>query len=138
MTESTTAGAKARFYRADPHFVVPDVVAAAEYYRDVFGFRIMGVYFEPPTFAMVERDNVVIQFGRVDPNETVAPNRKRRDESLDAYIWVNDVDALYAELKEKSAKILEGPILRFYKCYELVVEDSNGFCLVFARDTASD
>jgi catechol 2,3-dioxygenase-like lactoylglutathione lyase family enzyme len=138
MTEPAAAGAKARFYRADPHFVVPDVVAAAEYYRDVFGFRVMGVYFEPPTFAMVERDNVVIQFGRVDPNETVAPNRKRRDEALDAYIWVSDVDALFAELKEKGAKILEGPVLRFYKCYELVVEDSNGFCLVFARDTSSD
>ena len=98
----------------------------------------MGVYFEPPTFAMVERDNVVIQFGRVDPTETVAPNRKRRDEALDAYIWVSDVDGLFAELKEKGAKILEGPILRFYGCYELVVEDSNGFVLVFARDTSRD
>ena len=139
MTESSAgaaASAKARFYRADPHFVVPDVVAAAEYYRDVFGFRIMGVYFEPPVFAMVERDNVVIQFGRVDPGVSVAPNRKRREEALDAYIWVSDVDALHAELKAKGAKIVEGPVLRFYKCYELVVEDANGFCLVFAKDTS--
>jgi catechol 2,3-dioxygenase-like lactoylglutathione lyase family enzyme len=138
MTESSAAGAKVQFYRADPHFVVPNVVAAAEYYRDIFGFRILGVYFEPPVFAMVERDNVVIQFGRVDPEETVAPNRKRREEALDAYIWVSDVDALHAELREKGAKIVEGPVLRFYKCYELVVEDLNGFCLVFARDTSGN
>ena len=80
MTESSAlpAGAKARFFRSDPHFVVADVVAAAEYYRDVFGFRIMGVFFEPPVFAMVERDNVVIQFGRVDPEHAVAPNGTRR------------------------------------------------------------
>src|SRR6201999_980508 len=134
MTESsvTAAGAIARIYRSDPHFVVDDVVAAADYYRDVFGFTIRGVFFEPPVFAMVERDNVVIQFGRVDRGEAVAPNRKRREEALDAYIWVSDVDALCAELKAKGAKIVEGPVLRFYKCYELVVEDLNGFCLVFA------
>jgi catechol 2,3-dioxygenase-like lactoylglutathione lyase family enzyme len=140
MTESSAAaaGAKARFYRSDPHFVVNDVVAAAEYYRDVLGFEIRGVFFDPPVFAMVGRDNVVIQFGRVDPESAVAPNRKRREEALDAYVWVSDVDALYAELKAKGAKILEGPVLRFYKCYELVVEDLNGYVLVFARDTARD
>ena len=136
MTESsaTAAGATARFYRSDPHFVVEDVVAAAEYYRDVLGFQIRGVFFEPPVFAMVGRDNVVIQFGRVDGGVAVAPNRKRREEALDAYIWVSDVDALHAELKAKGAKILEGPVLRFYRCYELVVEDAFGFCLVFAKD----
>jgi catechol 2,3-dioxygenase-like lactoylglutathione lyase family enzyme len=136
MTESASgaAAAKARFYRSDPHFVVADVVAAAEYYRDIFGFTIMGVYFEPPVFAMVGRDDIVIQFGKADRGETVAPNRTRRGEALDAYIWVDDVEALHAELKAKGAKILEGPVLRFYRCYELVVEDAFGFCLVFSKD----
>lgn len=139
MTESAAAaGAKARFQGVNPHFVVPDVVAAAEYYRDVFGFTIHGLFFEPPVFAIVGRDDVVIQFGRVDDGEVVAPNRKRREEALDAYVWVDDVDALHAELKSKAAKILEGPVLRFYKCYELVVEDLNGYVLVFAHDTARD
>src|ERR1700760_2554505 len=106
MTESAgaAAGAKARFYRSDPHFVVEGVVAAAEYYRDVFGFEIRGVFFKPPVFAMVGRDNVVIQFGKVDRGVAVAPNRKRRGEALDAYIWVSYVDALYAELKAKGGK----------------------------------
>lgn len=111
-----------------------NVIAAAEYYRDVFGFTIRGVFFEPAVFAMVERDNVMIQFGRVDEGVAIAPNRRRREEALDAYIWVSDVDALYEELKGKGAKIIEGPVLRFYRCYELVVEDAFGFCLVFAKD----
>ena len=86
MTESSgvTPGAKARFLGVNPHFVVPDVVAAAEYYRDVFGFTIHGVFFEPPLFAIVGRDDVVLQFGRVDDGEVAAPNRKRREEALDA------------------------------------------------------
>lgn len=140
MTESSAAaaGAKARFQGVNPLFVVPDVVQAAEYYRDVFGFTIQGVFFEPPVFAIVGRDDVVMQFGRADRGQLVAPNRKRREEALDAYVWVDDVDALYAELKSKGAKILDGPVPRFYKCYELVVEDLNGYVLVFARDTSRD
>src|SRR5215470_4184499 len=140
MTESSAAqaGAKARFQGVNPQFVVPDVVAASEYYRDVFGFTIHGLFFEPPCFAIVGRDDVVIQFGTVDPGEAISPNRKRRDDALDAYVWVDNVDALHAELKARGAKILEGPVLRFYKCYELVVEDLNGYVLVFARDTARD
>ena len=110
MTESAAAaGAKARFQQINPHFVVRDVVEAAEYYRDVFGFKIMGYYWDPPVFAIVGRDDVVIQFGRIDRGETVAPNRTRRDEALDAYIWVNDLDALHGELKEKGAKIVDAP-----------------------------
>jgi uncharacterized glyoxalase superfamily protein PhnB len=138
MTESSSgaapaAGAKARFRSVNPHFVVRDVVEAAEYYRDVFGFKILGYFWDPPVFAMVGRDDVVIQFGRIDKGQTVAPNRTRRDEALDAYIWVDDVDGLYTELKGKGAKIVEEPKQQIWNCYEFVVEDAFGFRLVFSR-----
>jgi uncharacterized glyoxalase superfamily protein PhnB len=137
MMESSAAatGAKARFHSVNPHFVVQDVVAAAEYYRDVFGFKILGYFWDPPVFAMVGRDDVVIQFGRIDRGQTVAPNRMRRDEALDAYIWVDDVDALYTELKGKGAKIVEEPKQQVWDCYEFAVEDAFGFRLVFSKST---
>jgi uncharacterized glyoxalase superfamily protein PhnB len=139
VTESSAAaaGSKARFQGINPHFVVQDVVVAAEYYRDVFGFKILGYFWDPPVFAMVGRDDVVIQFGRIDRGQTVAPNRVRRDEALDAYIWVDDVDALYAELKGKGAKIVEEPKQRVWDCYEFTIEDAFGFRLVFSRSAAA-
>jgi uncharacterized glyoxalase superfamily protein PhnB len=139
MTESSAAaaGAKARFQQINPHFVVRDVVEAAEYYRDVFGFKILGYYWDPPVFAMVGRDDVVIQFGRIDRGQTVAPNRTRRDEALDAYIWVNDLDALFAEMKQKSAKIVEEPKRQPWNCYEFWVEDAFGFRLVFSESMSA-
>jgi uncharacterized glyoxalase superfamily protein PhnB len=139
MTESSGAatGAKARFQQINPHFVVRDVVEAAEYYRDVFGFKILGYYWDPPVFAMVGRDDVVIQFGRIDRGQTVAPNRTRRDEALDAYIWVNDLDALFAEMKQKSAKIVEEPKRQPWNCYEFWVEDAFGFRLVFSESMSA-
>ena len=139
MTESSgaAAGAKARLQGINPHFVVRDVVEAAEYYRDVFGFKILGYYWDPPVFAMVGRDDVVIQFGRIDRGQTVAPNRTRRDEALDAYIWVNDLDALFAEMKQKSAKIVEEPKRQPWNCYEFSVEDAFGFRLVFSESMSA-
>jgi len=134
----TKAPGKARFLGINPQFVVRDVVEAAEYYRDVFGFKILGYFSEPPVFAIVGRDDVVIQFGKIDRGQTVAPNSGRRDEALDAYIWVDDVDALYAELKGKGAKIVETPKQQVWNCYEFVAEDAFGFRLVFSKSTSSE
>jgi hypothetical protein len=120
-----------------PHFVVPDVVASAEYYRDVLGFKILGYWLDPPVFAIVARDDIEIQFGKSDSANVPSPSIARRQSALDAYIWVNDLDALYAELQSRSAKILEPPAMRVYKCYELLVEDNFGFRLCFSRDTSS-
>lgn len=87
-----------------PQFVVPNVVAAAEYYRDVLGFQVRGYFLDPPVYAIVARDSVEIHFGRADTGSAASPNIQRHAGSLDAYIWVNDLDPLYAELKERGAK----------------------------------
>lgn len=117
-----------------PQFIVPDVVTAAEYYRNVFGFKILGYFLDPPVFAMVARDAAEIHFGKPDAAVPASPNVTRRKIATDAYIWVTDLDALHAELKQRGAKIIEGPIVRVYNCYELVVEDLNGFRLCFSMD----
>jgi len=117
-----------------PHFVVPDVVASAEHYRDVLGFKILGYWLDPPVFAIVARDDVEIHLGKSDHGALPSPNIVRRESGLDAYIWVNDVDAMYAELQGRGAKILQPPTLTVYKCYEMLVEDNFGFRLCFSMD----
>ena len=61
-----------------PHFVVPDVVASAEYYRDVLGFKILGYWLDPPVFAIVARNDIEIQFGKSDSGNVPSPNIARR------------------------------------------------------------
>lgn len=124
----------ARLKSIAPQFAVPDVIAAAEYYRDILGFRILGYFGQPPVFSIVARDNVEIQLGKMDPNTGPAQNSLQREDGLDAYIWVTDVDSLYAELKERGANVIEPPQLRVYHCYEMAVEDRFGFRLAFAMD----
>jgi len=133
MAEAQTKPA-ARLKMVSPHFIVPDVTAAAEYYRDVMGFQILSYFLEPPVFAMAARDAVEIHFGKSDNGAAASPNVARRAIGLDAYIWTNDLDALHAELKSRGAKIIEGPVMRVYKCYEMVVEDNFGFRLGLSMD----
>jgi hypothetical protein len=127
---------KARLLSACPQFVVPDVVAAAEHYRDALGFRILSYFCDPPVFAIVARDSVELQLGKLDPNVTPSPNHRRRDEGIDAYIWVDDISLFFSEIKQRGARILEGPVKREYGCEEVTVEDLNGFHIVFAESIA--
>lgn len=112
--------------------MVKDVVATAEYYRDVLGFEILGYFADPPVFAMVGRGGVEIHFGKADA-EPQRSNLEFRKISSDAYIWVNDVEALFEELTASGADIIKGPIMRIYNCLELEVRDCNGFKLVFSH-----
>lgn len=113
-----------------PQFVVPDVVQAAEYYRDVLGFEILGYFLDPPVFAMVDRDGIQIHFGKNDESPHFTNSAVRRD-GLDAYIWVEDCDALYKEFKAAGAVIMDGPITRSYGNREIIVRDRFGFRLAF-------
>jgi uncharacterized glyoxalase superfamily protein PhnB len=113
-----------------PQLVVEDVVATAEYYRDVFGFNILGYWADPPVYSIVSRDGVEIHFGKSET--TAVSNSEVRSGSFDLYIWVNDVDAIFEELTASGAEIVEGPVKRIYESTEIVVKDRNGYVLVFA------
>jgi len=122
-----------KFKRLAPQLVVPDVVGTAEYYRDELGFKIIGYFADPPVYAMVERDDVEIHFGKVDEGSTVQVNETLRKRlGNDLYIWVSDINAMFAELSAKNVEIVEGPVKRIYESVEIVVKDCNGFQLVFA------
>ncbi len=121
---------RARFISAAPQFVVPDPARSAEYYRDILGFEILGYLGDPPRFAMLARDDVQIHLGQ-GTGAPATSNAARRRHGVDAYIWVDDVDTLAIELKERGAKILDGPSSRSYGLREMVIEDLDGFRLGF-------
>jgi catechol 2,3-dioxygenase-like lactoylglutathione lyase family enzyme len=128
----------AKLKMISPEFAVPDLVAAAEFYRDKLGFKIHGYFLDPPVYAMVGRDSVEIHFGRSDGGAAVSPNHlRRRGLGLDAYVWVNNLDSLHSELQSRGVKIIEAPARRLYKCYEMVIEDNFGFRLAFSQDLVS-
>lgn len=116
-----------------PQFVVPDVVATAEFYRDKLGFELLGYFLDPPVYAMVRRDSAEIHFGKADGEGVQTNESVRKGLGNDAYIFVTDVNALYEEFRNKGVEIVEGPVKRIYDCTEITVKDCNGFHLVFGE-----
>jgi catechol 2,3-dioxygenase-like lactoylglutathione lyase family enzyme len=123
-----------RLTRVSPSFAVADVFATAEYYRDVLGFRFDQIWGNPPSFVMLDRDEVRLMFKQVAAEALPTPARKRSNEQFDVYLYTNDATALADELRGKGADILEGPVDRqIYGGRELIVRDCDGRVICFGQ-----
>jgi uncharacterized glyoxalase superfamily protein PhnB len=116
-----------------PQFTVPDVVATAEYYRDVWGFNLSGYWNDPPMFAIVEPDGVEIFFNQA--TKDTPPRAGPAPGAYDAYLHFRGLDAWATRLSERGADIMEGPELRVYGQRELVVRDLNGLIIALGEET---
>ncbi|MFB9326500.1 VOC family protein [Paenibacillus aurantiacus] len=112
----------ANFKYASHVFIVTDIEAAQRYYSEVLGFAVDGEF--------VMRDGVQFLFKESKAEGAVRPNRHVGVE-LDTYIWVDDVNAVYRELKNSGANIVFGPENMDYRMRDLLVEDLHGYRLCF-------
>ena len=125
-----------RRWNAAPFFIVDDVVATANYYRDRLGFNYDRFWGDPPCFCMVRRCGVTIMLSQLEvhglmrPNHVVDPERS----AWDTYIWIDDADALLRELRSNGVKIAHDIGDRPYGCRDFDVEDCNGYRLCFGQD----
>ena len=122
---------RVRYKALVPQLVVPDVVMAAEFYRDKLGFELLGYFLDPPVYAMLRRDDVEIHFGKGDGLETKTNESLRRGLGHDIYIIVSDIEGVFRELTEAGVEIVEGPIKRVYGSIEVTAKDCFGFTIVF-------
>ena len=119
-----------------PYFVVDDVVTTANFYRDKLGFEYERFWGEPPCFCMVRRSGIVIMLKQLEvigvmrPNRTIDPERG----AWDAYIWIDNADALYAEFKSKGVIIARDICDQPYGCRDFDVDDCNGYRLCFGQN----
>lgn len=116
-------------------FVSPDVEKTAEYYRDVFGCKVVDHYENEEKFAAVYRDKVEIVIVQLKKGKYIS-NSKRYGAGYDAYIdpeTVEGVEPLYNELKENGAEIAIEPHITSYGSYEFVVKDIDGRLIGIGR-----
>jgi predicted enzyme related to lactoylglutathione lyase len=122
-----------------PYFIVDDVVATANFYRDKLGFHYDRFWGEPPSFCMVKRGGILIMLGQLEKAGVMRPNRLAVDggDAWDTYVWVDDADALYEEFKARGVKIVRGLCDQPYGNRDFDVEDCNGYRLCFGHDIES-
>ena len=80
-----------------PQFFTLDIPGTLAYYTDKLGFKCLGTWQDPPVYAIVARDQHKIHFRCAAP-PTGNPD-KYSDELLDAYLLIEDADALYASMR---------------------------------------
>jgi len=118
-----------------PYFIVDDVAVTADYYRDKLGFQYDRLWGEPPCFCMVYRSGIVIMLKQVEQTGVMRPNHTVDPEGTwDAYIWIDNADALLAEFQLKGVKIARDICDQPYGCRDFDVEDCNGYRLCFGQN----
>jgi uncharacterized glyoxalase superfamily protein PhnB len=96
--------ADAKLLSVAPVLLVENIHKSAEFWRDKLGFEPT-LYGDPKNFAIVERDGVRVMLAQAPPKATIVPNWRVVPCTNQAYIWVTDVDAMYAEVKSRGAEI---------------------------------
>jgi len=108
---------------ANSGIVVPDILAAVNFYTERLGFTLGFTWGDPPTFAGVNLDKVRTFFrkGAPDPNG-----------SFTSYL-VGDADSLYAFHRSQGVEIAVEIGDRDYGLRDYSVRDLNGYFLSFGH-----
>jgi uncharacterized glyoxalase superfamily protein PhnB len=115
-----------------PVFFTMDIPATFTYYKEKLGFECLGLWHDPPVYAIVARDQRAIHFRCAEPP---TPNsEKYSDELLDAYLFVEDADALYAEYAARGVEFTRGVANMPWHSREFVIKDCDGRLLAFGAN----
>jgi len=115
-----------------PQFFSTDIPGTVAYYKDKLGFECLGTWQDPPVYAIVARDQHAIHFRCAAP--PTANQDKYEDELLDAYLHVEDADALYAEYAANGVEFTRGLANMPWHSREFVVKDCDGRLLAFGAN----
>jgi predicted enzyme related to lactoylglutathione lyase len=115
-----------------PVLLVADLERSAGYFRDQLGFecRLFG---DPPNFATASRDGETILLALAESQEQIVPNWRIVEKMWDAYIRVDDVDAIYAEIQGRGAPIDYSIYDAPHGFREFGVQDPDGHDIAFGQ-----
>jgi predicted enzyme related to lactoylglutathione lyase len=124
------------FFGVLPVFLVDDVVATVEYYRDVLGFEVDFLYGTPPYYASVSRDDAIINFTLSDPpGRRNSVSKAGLGNGVDAYMVVSDIDDVYEELRAHGADVVVPIASHDYGMREFHIQDLNSYRIALAEET---
>lgn len=121
-----------------PFFIVDDLDATIRFYETQLGFEVRykggGDGEVSDYWAFVGRDHVMIMLKAIAPNVHPQPNSARHAWARwDAYVNVDDPDALYAEFSARGVKFHHdvGDTSDGLRAFEVM--ENNGYVICFGR-----
>jgi len=118
-----------RLARAVPVIFVADVQASAEFFRDTLGFSIDFLHGHPPFYGAVSRDGACLHIKFVH-QPVLAVGAEDRDGFINAFVEVDNVDALYTEFVEAGATFQQTLTTQPWGGRDFIVgvADNNAVC----------
>lgn len=116
-----------------PILAVHDVELALDYYEKKLGFSILGKMGTPVEYGIVHREKYSIHFKRID-NPLIAKGAFEGNLNAGkggAYITVEDVDAVAAELVKRGASDSIEPESKDYGMRDFWIADPFGYAIAF-------
>ena len=111
---------------------VKNVIASEIFYREKLGFR-PGVFFgDPPTFCITSRDKVTIFFDKTRTSPCATP----LNQHWALYIYVDDVDAVAAELAARGVVFNRDIEDQDYGCRDFDVREPDGHLIGIGQKLA--
>lgn len=119
------------FSHASTVWPVKDMETSLAYYQNTLGFEVTFTWEEPVTYAVLSRGNITI-------NLVIRDDMPADYKPLAAlYIFVHDVDALWADFTAKGAKVLNPIGDREYGMRDFDIQDPNGYRIVIGKGLES-
>ena len=109
-----------------PVLCVTKVREAMDYFVDRLGFRVEGTAGDLPSWASLRRDGIAIML--------VCGNYPPPAQDWAAYIYVRNVDALYAEFQRRGAVLTGPPQDKPYRNREIEARLPDGRLIAFGQD----
>jgi catechol 2,3-dioxygenase-like lactoylglutathione lyase family enzyme len=111
-----------RLRYVNPNLRARDIRVLAEWYRDRLGFQITFLWQDPPTYAMIGRDEIRVGIAQ----------REAQFGPTSFYVHVEDLDGLYAEFFARQA-VVRPPAITSYNMREFEVFDPDGNRICFGE-----
>ena len=111
-------------------FVVTDIAKSTEHYRDVLGFAVTFEWGTPTSYVCLCRDEVALHLLSSSRTSRLAGNGA-------ICVFVRDVDAVYAELAARGARIVKPPQNYDYGMRDFDLNDLDGNQLTFGTGSAA-
>ena len=113
--------------KAVPLIRVPDVRSTIAWYQDI-GFTLHQTFEDEG-----EMNWALLSFGESEVMFNAGGHSNREvGRDLDLYAQVDDVDALYGQLKDR-VEVEAEPYNAFHGMREFIIRDPNGFSVIFGE-----
>jgi uncharacterized glyoxalase superfamily protein PhnB len=120
---------------AVPVIGTADVRSTLDWYISMLGFNEHFVFGDPPVYAGIQRGSALVYISR---DERLATTLKDSRLHPEVFLWVEDVDKLFAEHKRRGATIVEEIADRPWDARQYVIEDPNGYHIKVAEPIGED